>query len=292
MKKLCRLLITLITVACVLSGCSNSSTKEEKGFDASKEIIVISREAGSGTRGAFIELLEIEQRNEDGTRTDLTTEEAIFTNQTNIMMSNVEREMYAIGYVSLGSMNDTVKAVSIEGVAPTAENVKNGTYPIARPFNIATKGEPSELAKDFIDFILSKEGQAVISNGYISVDDNAEPFAGSKPAGRIVIAGSSSVTPIMEKLKEAYLELNPDAVIEIQMSDSSSGMTAAIDGTCDIGMASRELKDSEKEALNGIQIALDGIAVIVNNENPITNLTKEQVRSIYIGETTNWNELD
>ena len=285
-------ILTMMLLTLVACGNNNDKKEDSNGFDSSKEIVVVSREEGSGTRGAFIELFEIEQRNEDGSRKDLTTVEAVFTNQTNIMMSNVERELYAIGYISLGSLNDTVKAVSIEGVAPTTENVKNGTYPIARPFNIATKGEPSELAQDFIDFNMSKEGQAVISNGYIPVNDSAEPFAGTLPTGRIVIAGSSSVTPIMEKLKEAYLELNPNAVIEIQMSDSSAGMTAAIDGTCDIGMASRELKDSEKEALTGIQIALDGIAVIVNNDNPITDFTKEQVRSIYIGETEHWNELD
>jgi len=286
--------VVLAMMLLTLVACGNNSGKKDdsKAFDSGKEIVVVSREEGSGTRGAFIELFGIEQKNDDGSRKDLTTDEAIFTNQTNIMMSNVERDLYAIGYISLGSLNDTVKAIKIEGVAATTENVKNGTYPIARPFNIATKGEPSELAKDFIDFIMSKEGQAVISNGYIPVNDAAEPFAGTMPAGRIVIAGSSSVTPIMEKLKEAYLELNPDAVIEIQMSDSSAGMTAAIDGTCDIGMASRELKESEKEVLTETQIALDGIAVIVNNDNPTTNLTKEQVRSIYIGETTYWNELD
>ena len=294
MVKKFKIFVVLAMMLLTLVACGNNSGKKDdsKAFDSGKEIVVVSREEGSGTRGAFIELFGIEQKNDDGSRKDLTTDEAIFTNQTNIMMSNVERDLYAIGYISLGSLNDTVKAINIEGVAATTENVKNGTYPIARPFNIATKGEPSELAKDFIDFIMSKEGQAVISNGYIPVNDAAVPFAGTMPAGRIVIAGSSSVTPIMEKLKEAYLELNPDAVIEIQMSDSSAGMTAAIDGTCDIGMASRELKESEKEVLTETQIALDGIAVIVNNDNPTTNLTKEQVRSIYIGETTYWNELD
>jgi ABC-type phosphate transport system, periplasmic component len=294
MVKKFKIFVVLAMMLLTLVACGNNNDKknDSKAFDSGKEIVVISREEGSGTRGAFIELFGIEQKNDDGSRKDLTTDEAVFTNQTNIMMSNVERDLYAIGYISLGSLNDTVKAINIEGVAATTANVKNGTYPIARPFNIATKGEPSELAKDFIDFIMSKEGQAVISNGYIPVNDAAEPFVGTMPAGRIVIAGSSSVTPIMEKLKEAYLELNPDAVIEIQMSDSSAGMTAAIDGTCDIGMASRELKDSEKEVLTEIQIALDGIAVIVNKDNPTTNLTKEQVRSIYIGETTYWNELD
>lgn len=261
-------------------------------FDTQKAITVISREDGSGTRGAFIELFGIEQKGEDGTKKDLTTKEAVIARQTDVMMTNVAGDKFAIGYISLGSLNDTVKALNIEGVVPTTENVKNGTYPVFRPFNIATKGEAGGLAKDFIDFILSAEGQAVVSNSYIAIDDAAPAYAGTKPSGKIVVAGSSSVTPVMEKLKEAYLVINPNAQIEIQMSDSSAGMNSAIDGTCDIGMASRELKDSEKEVLTDIQIALDGIAVIVNNENPTSNLTKDQVKAIFIGEIEKWSGIE
>jgi phosphate transport system substrate-binding protein len=260
-------------------------------FDGAQDVGVVSREDGSGTRGAFIELFGIEVRNEDGTRKDMTTKEAVIANQTNVMMTNIAGNKYGIGYISLGSLNKTVKAVDIGGVKATVENVKNGTYPIARPFNIATKGEPKGLAKDFIDFILSREGQEVVSKGYIAIDDKAAAYAGGKPSGKIVVGGSSSVTPVMERLKEAYIALNPGANIEIQQSDSSAGLKDAINGISDIAMASRELRDSELEQLTSIQIALDGIAVIVNNDNPITNLTKDQVKAIFTGETTKWNAL-
>jgi len=288
MKKMVGILLLISLAVAMFTACSNNNIS---AFDSGKDIVVVSREDGSGTRGAFIELFGIEQKNEDGTKKDLTTKEAIIAKQTDVMMTNIAGDPYAIGYISLGSLNDTVEALQIEGVTPTAENVKNGTYPIARPFNIATKDEVSELAEDFIGFIRSAEGQAVIGGSYIAVDENAPAYAGSKPTGKIVVAGSSSVTPIMEKLKEAYLLINPDATIEIQMSDSSAGITGAIDGTCDIGMASRELKDSELEQLTSTQIALDGIAVIVNHENPITNLTKEQVKAIFTGETLTWSEV-
>ena len=288
MKKMVGILLLISLAVAMFTACSNNNIS---AFDSGKDIVVVSREDGSGTRGAFIELFGIEQKNEDGTKKDLTTKEAIIAKQTDVMMTNIAGDPYAIGYISLGSLNDTIKALQIEGVTPTAENVKNGTYPIARPFNIATKDEVSELAEDFIGFIRSAEGQAVIGGSYIAVDENAPAYAGSKPTGKIVVAGSSSVTPIMEKLKEAYLLINPDATIEIQMSDSSAGITGAIDGTCDIGMASRELKDSELEQLTSTQIALDGIAVIVNHENPITNLTKEQVKAIFTGETLTWSEV-
>lgn len=264
----------------------------DSGFDNGKEIAVVSREDGSGTRGAFIELFGIEQRNDDGTRKDLTTKEAIIAKQTDVMMMNIAGDLHTIGYISLGSLNDSVKAVQIEGIVPTSDTVKDGTYPIARPFNIATKDEMSKLAKDFIDYILSAEGQVVVGASYIPVTEQALPFAGGNAEGKIVVAGSSSVTPIMEKLKEAYLAINPNATIEIQMSDSSAGITGAIDGTCDIGMASRALKDSELAMLTSTQIALDGIAVIVNNENTIEDLTIEQVRNIFTGATSVWSELN
>ena len=262
-----------------------------KGFNADKDITVVSREDGSGTRGAFIELFGVEVKNDDGTRKDMTTKEAIIAKQTDVMMTNVVGDNYAIGYISLGSLNDTVKALEIEGVVPTADNVKNGSYTVSRPFNIATMGEPTGLAKDFIDFIMSADGQAVVGGSYIAIDDNSPAYSGSG-SGKIVVAGSSSVTPIMEKLKEAYVAINTGATIEIQMSDSSAGITGAIDGTCDIGMASRDLKDSELEKLTPIQIALDGIAVIVNHANPQANLSTEQVRAIFTGEVLKWSEIN
>lgn len=287
MKRIIFFLLLLLIAAGTIAGC----TRDAGEFDPSKTIRVVSREDGSGTRSAFIELFGIEVKGADGSKKDLTTKEAVIAKQTDVMMTNIAGDKYAIGYISLGSLNETVKAVRIDGVEPTAENVQNGTYPVVRPFNIATKGEPTGLAKDFIDFILSGDGQAVVANSYIAVKEHPPAYAGNKPAGKIVVAGSSSVTPVMEKLKEAYLEINPNAIIEIQLSDSSAGMTGAIEGTCDIGMASRALKDSELEQLISTQIAWDGIAVIVNNENPVLSLTKEQVRGIFTGELTKWSEI-
>lgn len=255
-------------------------------------ITVVSREDGSGTRGAFIELFGVEEKDADGNKVDHTTEEASITNNTAVMMSTVAGDPYAIGYISLGSLNDTVKALKIEGVEATAENIKAGEYKVSRPFNIATKGEVSEVAQDFINFIMSLDGQAVIEeNGYIPVDDIAD-FTTSEAEGKIVVAGSSSVTPVMEKLKEAYLTVNANAEIEVQQSDSTTGMTSAIDGICDIGMASRALKDTELEAgLTPTVIAMDGIAVVVNNDNPAEDLTVDQVKSIFTGETTVWGDV-
>lgn len=262
-------------------------------FDAGEYINVTSREDGSGTRGAFIELFGIEEKDESGEKVDYTTEEANITNSTDVMMTTVAGDEYAIGYISLGSLNDTVKAVSIDGAEATVENIKSGTYTIARPFNIATKGEISEAAQDFVNFILSAEGQTVISdNGYITVDDAAETFASNSAEGKVVVAGSSSVTPVMEKLKEAYGAVNAAVEIEIQESDSTTGMTNALEGTCDIGMASRELKDSETEGgLTGTVIAMDGIAVVINNGNPTSDLSKDDVNGIFRGEITTWDEI-
>ncbi|MBQ6933994.1 MAG: substrate-binding domain-containing protein [Clostridia bacterium] len=254
-------------------------------------ITVISREDGSGTRGAFIELFGIEEKDAQGNKTDKTTEEAIIANKTDVVITNISEDVNAIGYVSIGSLSDDVKALSIDGVKATSENVMSGTYKAFRPFNIAVKNEISEVAQDFIDFILSAEGQEIVSQSYVAVKNDAESYSGSKPQGKVVVAGSSSVTPVMEKLKEAYVTFNPNAEIEIQMSDSTAGVTGAIEGTCDIGMASRSLKDSEKEQLTGIEIAYDGIAVIVNPENVIDDMTSEQVKAIFTGEMTAWNEL-
>ena len=268
----------------------STSSKETTGG----EITVLSREDGSGTRGAFIELFGIEQKNDAGEKEDMTTDDAQITNSTSVMMTTVQGNPKAIGYISLGSLDESVvKAVEIDGAAPTVENVKAGTYKVVRPFNIATKGEASEAAQDFINFIMSADGQKVVSeNGYITVDDAAPAYAASGVSGKVVVGGSSSVTPVMEKLKEAYVALNPDVTVEVQQSDSTTGMTSTIDGAYDIGMASRELKDSELEAgLTPTVIAQDGIAVIVNKENTLTGLTSEQVLSIYTGETTDWSEL-
>ena len=259
-------------------------------FDHTSAIAVYSREDGSGTRGAFIELFGVEEKDESGEKVDNTTEEAIITNSTDVMLTSVAGDTYAIGYVSLGSLNDTVKAVKIDGAEATVENIKSGTYKIARPFNIATKGEVSEVAQDFINYIMSGDGQKVISdNGYIG-DDSAAAFESNGAEGKVVVGGSSSVSPVMEKLIEAYKAVNANVEIELQTSDSTTGMTGAADGTLDIGMASRELKDSEtEEGLTATKIAMDGIAVIVNQENPVEDLSSDTVKGIFTGGTTTWD---
>lgn len=292
MKKLLYKAMGVMLIAGMMTGCGGGSSTTAGEFDTSKEISVISREDGSGTRGAFIELFGIEQKDADGNKVDYTTEEAMITNSTSVMMTTVAGDEYAIGYISLGSLNDSVKAVSIDGAEASAENIKNDSYKIARPFNIATKGDLSKVSQDFINFILSSEGQKVVEdNGYISAGD-APAFSGTSPSGKIVVAGSSSVTPVMEKLKEAYLAVNPNAEIEIQESDSTTGMTSAEEGICDIGMASRQLKDSELEAgLTPTVIAMDGIAVVVNNDSAVDELSSEDIKAIYTGEKTTWSEV-
>lgn len=287
MKKLVIFLVTVL-LAVSIAGFAYPSAQ----FDSDNDISVVSREDGSGTRGAFIELFGIEQKDADGNKQDLTTDEAIITNSTSVMMTAVSGNPYAIGYVSLGSLNDTVKPIKIDGVDASVDNILNDSYKISRPFHIAVKEGISETAQDFINFILSAEGQAVVDeNGYIAVAGE-QAYAGNKPEGKVIIAGSSSVTPVMEKLKEAYLLVNPNAAIEIQQSDSTTGMTSTIEGVCEIGMASRALKDSELEAgLIPTVIAKDGIAVIVNHENPVETLTIDQVRSIFTGELIEWSEL-
>ena len=259
---------------------------------ASGDITIVSREDGSGTRGAFIELLGIEEKDANGNKVDNTTEDAKITNSTSVMMTTVEGDVNAIGYISLGSLNETVTALKVDGAEATPENILSGTYKVVRPINIATKSEISDAAKDFINFIMSKEGQAVVEeNGYIAVGDQPA-YEAAGVSGKIVVAGSSSVTPVMEKLKEAYVAVNKDVEIEVQQSDSTTGMQSAIDGLCDIGMASRELKDSETSAgLSATVIAQDGIAVIVNNESGIKELTSEQIKAIYTGEVTAWEDV-
>ena len=298
MKKWLALAMTVIMAAASLVGCAQESAKGNSGGAMNSngtelgKISVLSREDGSGTRGAFIELMGIEQKDADGKKIDRTVDTAEITNSTSVMMTTVAGNASAIGYISLGSLDKSVKALKVDGTAPSVEAVKEGSYKVSRPFNIATKAEISDLAQDFINFILSAQGQAVVEDhGCISQGNNGD-FTSNGATGKIVVGGSSSVTPVMEKLKEAYVAINANAVIEIQQSDSTTGMNDAIEGICDIGMASRELKDSELEAgLQNTVIALDGIAVIVNNDNPLEGVTSEQVMKIYTGEITEWSEL-
>jgi len=259
---------------------------------ASGTINVISREDGSGTRGAFIELFGI-QEEKDGEKVDMTTEDASITNSTSVMMTTVAGDENAIGYISLGSLNDTVKAVKIDGAEATAENVANDTYRVSRPFNIVTGEKTSEAAQDFVSYIMSADGQQIIEdNGYIKADTEAGAYEATEAEGKVVVAGSSSVSPVMEKLKEAYEAVNKNVTVEVQQSDSTTGVTSAAEGICDIGMASRELKDEEKElGLTATVIAKDGIAVVVNNTNETEDLTSDQVKAVFTGETTEWEDL-
>lgn len=280
MKKAMTMMMMLAVLTAMLAGCSTQS--------AAAPITVISREDGSGTRGAFVELMGVINENDE----DMTTQTAEITNSTSVMMTTVAGNKNAIGYVSLGSLDASVKAVKVDGVEASVENIISGSYKVSRPFNIATKEGLSDLAQDFIQYILSQEGQAVIeSKGYISVGA-AQSYAASGMSGKITLAGSTSVAPVMEVLAEEYKKLNPDVEIEIQQSGSSAGMTSAIEGVCDIGMASRELKQSELDAgLTPTVIALDGIAVIVNQENAVDNLTSDQIAAIYLGQTTSWGDV-
>ena len=299
LKKFIAVLSAATMVAGLAVGCGSSdssSSSDDKSskssdWDSSNDITIVSREDGSGTRGAFIELFGIEEK-KDGEKVDMTTDDAQITNSTSVMLTTVAGDDYAIGYVSLGSLNDTVKALKIDGEESTEQNIKDGKYKICRPFNIATKkGADNAVAKDFISYIMSQEGQKVISdNGYIG-DDSAKPYDGSKPSGKAVVGGSSSVSPVMEKLIEAYKKVNSGAELELQTTDSTTGMTSAIDGSYDIGMASRELQDDEKEKLDSQAIATDGIAVIVNKNNTTDELSSDQVKTIYTGDATTWDEV-
>ena len=304
MRKLAVLALSAALVMGTMTGCgstnsdaknsdnagTNKSASSETGFDTSKDISVVSREDGSGTRGAFIELTGVEEKDADGNKVDNTTLDASITNSTEVMMTTVSGNDYAIGYASLGSLNETVKAVKVGGVEATADNINAGTYTLARPFNIVTGDSVSEVAQDFINYIMSEDGQKIISdNGYIEVE-NTGSFTSTEAKGSIVVAGSSSVTPVMEKLKEAYAKVNANASIEIQESDSTTGVNSAIEGTCDIGMASRDLKDEEK-GVKATAIAKDGIAVIVNNNNTIDDLTVDQIKDIFTGAVTTWADV-
>ena len=288
-KSLKKCLGAVLLMAAGAGSCCFAAGKWNKR----SQINVISREDGSGTRGAFIEIFGIEKKNDEGKKIDYTTEEAAITNSTAVMLSSVAGDKYAIGYVSLGSLNNSVKALQIDGAEASVENINNGSYKISRPFNIAVKDNLSAVATDFVNYILSDEGQNVIAaNKYIKVKTSGS-FQTKAPKGKVVVAGSSSVSPVMEKLIESYKKINPNATLELQTSDSTTGVTNAINGTCDIGMASRSLKSSEKEkGVNEVTIAIDGIAVIVNQENPTVGLTKTQVESIFTGKVEKWNKIN
>lgn len=281
-----------------LAGCAGQSTSsnssgDSSGSSSSEPISVYSREDGSGTRSAFIELFGLEEKDASGKKIDTTTDNASITNSTSVMMTSVANDPEGIGYISLGSLNNTVKALKIDGVDATTNNVKDGSYKIARPFNVVLGNDTSAAAQDFISFIMSKEGQSIVEeNHYISVSENAEPYQKSDATGKVVVAGSSSVTPVMEKLAEAYKEMNPNVIIEVQQSDSTTGITMAKEGTCDIGMASRDLKESEASAgLEAIAIAQDGIAVIVTPNSLVDGLTTAQVKGIFSGTMQTWADV-
>ena len=275
MKKLFAIVLALVLTCAV-------------AFAAEGTITVMSREDGSGTRSAFIELTGVEQDD-----VDMTTVDAVITNSTAVMLTSVSGDPNAIGYVSMGSLNETVKAIAVDGVAATVEGIKDGSYTLSRPFVVTTYGEVGEIAQDFLTYIMSAEGQAVINEeGYIAIDDAAASYTAAGLSGEITVGGSSSVTPVMEKLAEAYMALNPDVTVIVQQSDSTTGVTGTIEGTVDMGMASRALKaEEEEQGVVGTTIAMDGIAVIVNLENDTENLTTEQIMNIYTGAVTDWSEL-
>ena len=303
MKKIAAAVMMVSMVAVTAVGCGSSNGTDTKGADANQsdatsdwdetsDVTIVSREDGSGTRGAFIELFGIEEKQDDGTKVDMTTTDAQITNNTSVMLTTVADTEDAIGYVSLGSLNDSVKALKIDGAEATAENIENGSYKVSRPFNIAVKKDlNNKVAKDFMSFIMSTEGQKVVADEkYIAVAD-VKDYAGTKPSGSCVVGGSSSVSPLMEKLIEAYKAVNPNASIELQTSDSTTGMTSTIEGSYDIGMASRELKEEEAAELEPTVIATDGIAVVVNNANPLDELSADQVKDIYVGNVSTWDEI-
>lgn len=317
MKKTWAVMGTAVAVsAMIFTGCGSSNTttgtdttqesentdtaatdtpaaEDSKGGDFSGLISPISREEGSGTRGAFIELFGIEEKDANGEKIDHTTPDASITNSTSVMMSSVANDINAIGYISLGSLNDTVKAVKIDGAEASAENVANGTYGVVRPFNIVVKEDKmTPVAKDFINYIMSSDGQTVVTdNGYIAVSEEGA-FTSDNSEGKLVVGGSSSVSPVMEKLIEGYTAINTKADIELQTTDSTTGVSSTVEGTYDIGMASRDLKDDEAtQGVTSTVIAQDGIAVVVNNENTVEDLTSEQVKSIFTGETTSWGDI-
>lgn len=292
-KKILAVVAMAVITTLAFTGCgkSNSESKSSgKTEGASGAITVISREEGSGTRGAFTELMKIV----DDKDQDITTQTAEITNSTSVMLSTVAQNQKAIGYVSLGSLSNSVKALKVDGNEATAENVKSGTYKVSRPFNICYKeNKLTDLDKQFIEFIMSEEGQKLVdTEGYISVGaEGNKPYEGTDAKGKITLAGSTSVAPLMDKLKDAFNKKAPNVSIEIQESGSSAGIQSAIEGAVEIGMSSRELKDEEKTELTVKQIAMDGIAVIVNNDNTLDNITSDQIKDIYTGKTTDWSDV-
>lgn len=287
-------LAMMLSASVVLSACGDKESGDDSGKN--DKISVISREEGSGTRGAFIELVGIEEKNDQGEKVDHTVDTAVITNSTSVAMTSVSEDKASIGYISLASLNDTVKALKIDGVEPTVKNIQKGEYPIARNFNLVTGDNLSELGKDFINYILSTEGQKTVSeNGYIALTEAGKYEASDavKEGGKITIGGSSSVTPLMEKLAEAYKKVNPKVEVMVQQSDSTTGVTSAIDGSVDIGMASRDLKDTETDkGVKATVIAKDGIAVIVHKDSKQEELTLEQVKDIFTGKITKWSEIE
>lgn len=291
MKKAIGLILVFVLAFTALVGCGNGDSEKGSAEGGNKDITVVSREEGSGTRDGFTELMGIKVDDVDN-----TTSAAEISNSTSVVMTTVAGNANAIGYISLGSLNDTVKAVKVDGVEATVENILADEYPIYRPFNIVTNSnnDLSALAQDFITFIMSKQGQDIITEeGYISeAESPAEYTQQNGLSGRIVLAGSTSVSPVMEVLADAYKEMYPEVEIEIQQTGSGAGITSTIEGACDIGMASRAIKDEElAEGLEPTQIALDGIAVVVNNDNSVEDLTSDQIRAIFTGETTSWDDV-
>lgn len=297
-KKLLAVGLVALMGAFALTGCggsgSNSNSLADSGSSSSSggDITVCSREDGSGTRGAFTELFGIEEKQSDGTKVDKTIQTAEITNSTAVMMQTVADNKSAIGYISLGSLDDSVKALKVDGAEASVENVKSGSYKVARPFNILKKGELSGMAADFEKFIMSSDGQKIVEdNGYVPVDA-ADAYTASGQKGEITVAGSSSVSPVMEKLAEAYEKLNSGAKVTVETSDSTTGVTSTQQGICDIGMASRELSDDEKSS--GVEaevIAQDGIAIVVNKDNKAEDISSDQVKDIYTGKITSWDDL-
>lgn len=295
MKKVVSLSLLLVIIGTFIVGCNNTNKPEANSseeFNLDSTINVVSREDGSGTRGAFVEIVGILEKDAEGNEIDNTYEEAIIQNATDAVITTVAGDKYSIGYISLGSINDTVKTLKIEGVEASPENIQNNAYKIARPFNIAYKESLSSLEKDFIDFVLSAEGQSIVlDQGYVQVNTDLPKYNNTDQEGRLVIAGSTSVTPVMEKLAEAYENIHSKVSIEIQSTGSSAGIQAAIEESANLAMASRELKDSELEKLTAKVIAIDGIAIIVNKENPVEDISLDEIKSIYTGEIIVWEEL-
>lgn len=291
MKKVLAVGVIAAMAATMFTACGSSSSGSSDS-DASGKISVISREEGSGTRGAFIELFGIETKDKDGNKTDNTIKDAEITNSTAVMIQTVQGNKAAIGYISLGSLASSVKALKVDGNEASVENVKKGTYKVSRPFNIVIGKKTNAAAKDFINYIMSKDGQEIVEKeGYVP-EDTSKTYSKSDASGKISVAGSSSVTPLMEKLAEAYQKVNSDVKVEVQESDSTTGITSATEGVCNIGMASRDLEKEETDkGVKSKEIARDGIAVIVNKDNSLSEITSEQVQKIYTGEITKWDEL-